>query len=63
MTANILVLWAMFVAGPMHGVEYKSIKYESDFTCRVAQERVKLGRDWKSQCMTEEQWYAFRQAQ
>lgn len=63
MTANILVLWAMFISGPIHGIEYKAIKYESNFSCAMAQTKVKLGTDWNAQCMTEEQWYAFRQAQ
>jgi len=63
MGANILVLWAMFVVGPIQGVEYKSIKYENNFSCALAQTKVKLGRDWNAQCMTEEQWYSFRQPQ
>ena len=60
---NILVLWAMFVVGPMHGIEYKSIKYKTESECFHARERVKLGVAWSAQCMTEEQWYAFRQLQ
>lgn len=63
MGTNILVLWAMFTIGPIQGIEYKHIKYESGSRCAVAQMRVKLGNSWNSHCMTEEQFYTFRQLQ
>jgi hypothetical protein len=63
MGATILVLWAMFATGPIHGVEYKSIKYESNFACAMAQTKIKLGTHWNAQCMTDEQWYTFRTSQ
>jgi hypothetical protein len=53
----------MFIVGPIHGIEYKTVKYQDAIACSLAQNKVKLGDSWNAQCMTEEQFYSFRQQQ